>query len=314
MRILLIIGGWSEEREVSLAGGKAIHTELLRMGHEVEVFDPLESFVDLPKAAARNDFAFINLHGLPGEDGLIQAVLERYKLPYGGSGPAASLLCLDKVASKLIFREVGLFTPDFLLLPRQLLLQESERSLEKYCQPKFPPPYFVKPNRGGSSCNTAKITETENLLPAVKQILSGGDDALVESCIEGTEITCPVLGEKPLPPVLIIPPDGADFFDYHSKYSLDGAEEICPAPLSEEILNIVKEAALLAHQSLGLYALSRADFILPESSPRTPYILEVNSLPGMTETSLLPKSARAAGMKFGDLLEQIMEFGLKRYS
>lgn len=308
MNILLIAGGWSSEREVSLAGAKVVENSLVELGHSVRRFDPRDSLSGLLEAAEESDFAFINLHGSPGEDGLIQAMLEKAGCPYQGAGPAASILALDKAASKTLFTKAGIANAPWTLL--HALPPESWR-------PELPYPLFIKANTGGSSLHMEKVEKQEDLYPALERLFAVGSCYLMESAVSGAEITCGVLGqlqnkeETPvaLPPILIRPASGG-IFDYHSKYAPGGAEEICPAPIPEELTQKIQTIALEAHTILGISGYSRADFIVREN--KDPVLLEVNTLPGMTATSLLPQEAAAAGLSFGELLSRLIELGVAR--
>ncbi len=301
MKILLIAGGWSPEREVSLSGAKTLEKSFRSLGHEVSFFDLTSDFNQLLDKAAKHDFAFINLHGVPGEDGLVQAMLERVGCPYQGSGPAASFLALNKAAAKQIFRNAGLPTADWQFLSA---MPDSD------WQPALPYPLFVKSNSGGSSLNLGRADNREILFGALKNIFAHGDCALLEPEIQGREIQCAVLGQKALPPILIEPMAG-DFFDYQSKYLPGGAHEICPAPLADDLLGQAEELALRAHFALGLSGYSRTDFILDSEDHF--WILEINSLPGMTATSLVPQEAKAAGIDFESLLETLIALGLEAH-
>lgn len=298
MNMLLIAGGWSSEREVSLSGAAQIEAALKRLGHRVTRLDPLHQFDTIIEAARTHDFAFLNLHGAPGEDGLIQALLDAAGCPYQGSRPRGSFLALNKAASKQVFRAGGLVTADWELLVA--------RPAPDW-RPGFGLPAFFKPNSGGSSLGMSLVTEASALPAALDAAFAEGREVLVEPALDGLEVTCAVLGDEPLPPILIKPKAGI-FFDYQSKYVQDAAEEICPAPLPAPVLDAVRQAALAAHRLLGLSGYSRADFIL---AGETPVLLEVNTLPGMTATSLLPKAAAAVGMDFDALVARLVELGLQ---
>jgi len=300
VRILLIAGGWSSEREVSLSGAAGIAKELAGRGHSVIPFDPAVEFDALLEKAAGCDVAFINLHGAPGEDGLIQGLLDRVGCPYQGAGPAASFLSLHKAAAKQLFRRAGLLTPDWEFLPVPP---------PAGWQPALPYPFFAKANTGGSSLHLARVEDERSLHDALRAIFAAGQEVLLETAVSGQEVTCGVLGEEALPPVLIEPLDGS-YFDYSSKYRQGGARELCPAPLPDEINRWLMDLALKAHALLGIEGYSRADFILP--ADWNPYILEVNSLPGMTATSLIPLEAAAVGLNFGELIERLLELGMQR--
>ncbi len=300
MRILLIAGGWSVEREVSLNGAKAIYKALERLGHEVDFFDPKKELPTLPARAKDADFAFINLHGSPGEDGLIQAMLEAIGCPYQGSAPGPSLLALNKMCAKTLFEEEGILTPPWEFLPSPP---------EATWQPHLSYPIVVKPNCGGSSIHITMVEEINGLKEAMAKIFSQGEEVLLEERVKGKEITCGVLGDMALPPVLIEPASSSNFFDYHSKYTQGAAQEICPAPLPTHLTQRIQEIALRCHRILGLEGYSRTDFILNEEEI---FVLEVNTLPGMTATSLLPQEAEAVGYSFEELIARVIELGMEK--
>ncbi len=302
MKILLIAGGWSSEREISLRGAEGIRAALLQRGHHVTFFDLRDSFDSLTVTAKEHDFAFIILHGQPGEDGLVQALLDRAGCPYQGSGPAGSFLALHKASAKQIFRSLDLPTAKWEFLPVPP---------DKDWEPSLTYPIFAKSNTGGSSLHLGKATNKAELDRLITEIFAAGDCVLLEEALEGREVTCGVLGDTPLPPVLIEPVMGA-YFDYESKYQSGGAREICPAPVDAAITSRVQGLALACHKALGLRGLSRTDFILgPDNSL---HILEVNTIPGMTTASLVPKEAKALGLELGDLLEKLIAFGLEQKS
>ena len=297
MNILLIAGGWSPEREISLIGAAAIREALARRGHKITQYDLSDGFEALPGLAESHDAAFLNLHGAPGEDGLVQALLERTGCPYQGSDPAGSFLALHKSVAKTLLRRAGLNTPDWIFLPTPPAVG---------WEPHLPYPLFVKSDTGGSSLHLFRVNDRNELRHALDELFSVGQTALIEPLIRGREVTCGVLERggraEALPPVLIVPK--REFFDYHDKYAPDGAGEICPAPLPDDVLEEVRRMALEAHRTLGLAGYSRTDFILGEDGGI--YVLEVNTLPGMTPTSLLPQEAAAAGMDFAELCETIL--------
>lgn len=299
MRILLIAGGWSDERQVSLSGAVSIETALRRQGHDVFLFDLDDGLSRLGQFVGEVDFAFLNLHGSPGEDGLVQALLDRLGCPYQGSGPAGSMLALNKAAAKSLFALNQISTPAWVFLPQ-------EPDPHWICP--IHPPFVVKPNLGGSSLGVEMVSNAKDLLPAVRRILEQGREALVEQFQPGVEVTCAVLGEEPLPLVLIRPGAGSSFFDYQSKYVPGRAEEICPAPLPRDVSRGIQAMALHAHVLLGLRGYSRADFIFHEGQA---FLLEVNTLPGMTATSLLPQAAAAHGLDFDHLVSRLIELGMR---
>lgn len=298
MKVLLLAGGWSSEREVSLRGGEQIAAALESRGHSVTRFDPAKEFETLLDVAREHDVAFINLHGAPGEDGLLQAMLDRVNCPYQGAGPAGSFLALHKAAARQLFRSAGLRVPDGVFLPRHP---------GPGWKPDLPFPLFVKSNTGGSSLNLSRVTNEEELAIALNALFSTGEEALVEQAIPGQDVTCGILDDEALAPILIV--SKGLFFDYHNKYAADGAAEICPAPLPDDVNARIQEYALRAHKALGLKGYSRADFILQDDG--TLFLLEVNTIPGMTATSLVPREAAVIGMSFADLVERLLELAVK---
>lgn len=275
---------------------------LEQRGHSVTFFDLLDQFDHLLECAQTHDFALINLHGAPGEDGLVQAMLERVHCPYQGSGPAGSFLALNKAAAKQIFRQAGLPTADWVLLTRRP---------DADWEPPFGWPVFAKSNTGGSSLHLGRAANREELAPILDEIFNAGECAIIEPQLTGREVTCGVLGEEALAPILIEPVAG-EFFDFTSKYAKGGARELCPAPLPDEVTADVRRIALAAHKALGLAGYSRADFIL--GADNSLHLLEVNTLPGMTPTSLVPQEAAVAGLDFGQLLERLIELGVQRHA
>ncbi len=245
MRILLIAGGWSCEREVSLSGAKVLEKTLQQLGHVVTFFDLSIGFDDLLNIAKKHDFAFINLHGAPGEDGLVQAMLESVGIPYQGSQAQASFLALHKAATKQIYRQHNIPTPDWEFLPT--MPADSWKS-------SLPFPIFAKSNTGGSSLLLFCVKTDAELKSALTEIFTSGNEALLETSIAGDDATCGILGEQALPPILIRPLAGT-FFDYSSKYAQGGAEELCPAPLPPHINATMQELALKAHKAVLIFAL-----------------------------------------------------------
>ena len=308
MNILLIAGGWSNERDVSLSGAKGIHKAIETLGHKVTLHDPAHSLDGLPEALRGKDFAFINLHGSPGEDGLVQAMLERLGCPYQGAGPAASMLALNKAAAKVLFAGAGLNTAPSILL---------NAKPDKGWKPELEYPLFIKANTGGSSLRMEKVERPEDLHGTLNRLFTVNDAFLLERAVCGREITCGVLGrlenglEIPdaLPTVLIRPATGK-IFDYSSKYTPGAAEELCPAPVSDTLNKKIQAMAVAAHQALGASGYSRSDFIVPENGE--PVLLEVNTLPGMTSTSLIPLEAAAVGLSYAQLVQRLIELGLAR--
>ncbi len=299
MRIAVLAGGDSPEREVSLASGRCVAKALTEKEHTVTLFDPLKfsspnrSFLSFELLCALKDYdrVFLTLHGGKGEDGTVASALEALGIPYIGSSPAACLCAMDKSLSALRFRQAGLPTPT---------------------RNSFPPsfPCVVKPRYGGSSIGVkllADRTEFDRLFPFTEGFSSS---LLMEEYIPGREFSVGILQGKALPPVEILPPPQRDFYDYESKYRIDSTKFLCPAPLSPSQTETLCRLALTAHTVLELGAYARIDFLLSSKDGRF-YCLEANALPGMTEHSLFPLCAAAAGIDFPSLCDLLVREGCR---
>ncbi|HUG55651.1 MAG TPA: D-alanine--D-alanine ligase [Candidatus Limnocylindrales bacterium] len=249
----------------------------------------------------RLDVAFIALHGPWGEDGRIQGVLDTLGVPYTGSGVLASALAMDKVMAKTVLAAAGLD------VPRGTVVRAPEEALPG--ARSFGPPWVVKPVASGSSFGVSLVDEERRLADAVREALAYDDRAMVEERLSGTELTCGVIGndEPEALPVIEIVPKRA-FFDYRAKYDPAASDEICPARIPDELARRVQELSLRAHRALGCRGLSRTDLIA--AGDRLP-VLEVNTMPGMTANSLLPKAARVAGISFAELVERLVRWALE---
>lgn len=293
-KIGVLMGGPSTEREISLKSGKAVFDALEKLGIAVEAIDiktddPKENILLVKSYGI--DCAFIALHGRFGEDGAIQNILEQIQIPYTGSGVQASRLAMDKIASLEIFAKSGLSVPDF---------QEVKK---KAFSPGFKPdsalgyPLVIKPASHGSSIGLSIISAYQDCAQAMTLAFNYDDNVVVQKYIKGRELTVGILDEKPLPVIEIIPKNF--FFDYEAKYLQGKTEYVIPAELDARRAGVVQEAAVSAHKLLGCYGCSRVDLIL--SPEGVPYILEINTIPGMTATSLLPKAAKVVGLDFSQL-------------
>jgi D-alanine-D-alanine ligase len=294
-KVLLILGGLSTERDVSLRTGAAIGKALEELGHEVAKWDPQEDgYASLMTATA--DAAFIALHGRYGEDGTIQGILESLKIPYTGSGILSSALCYDKVRTKIFLEHYGVMTPSFALY----LAQENPEDFIKNLKMKVP--IIVKPNREGSTIGMTIIKKVEDLKKALAFASQSGSEILVEDFIEGTEVTVGVLNGKSLPVVEIAPKSG--FYDYEAKYTPGKTEYHVPARISAEMTKHLCEVSEKVFSWMSCRGCARMDYILAGDKS---YFLEVNTIPGMTETSLVPKAAKGAGIDFTSLCEEILK-------
>ena len=300
IRIAVLMGGPGSEREVSLVSGRAVLRALTEAGLNAVPVEIHGTRLDLP---AHTGLAFNLIHGTFGEDGAIQQALENLGIPYTGAGVASSRLAFDKQQAKLRFLEHGVPTPNSEFLP----------ATHPPAQPSFPLPFVVKPPCEGSSVGVHIVRNPGEIPAALADAARHGGDVLVEEYIHGWELTVGILGETALPVIHIIPPDGV--YDMASKYpwlsGTTGSQYICPADLDESTTRAVQNAALAAHRCLGIEVYSRVDLLLDSSGK--PYVLEANTIPGMTETSLLPKAAAAAGIPFPDLCRIIAERSLERF-
>ena len=295
-KIVILCGGPSAEREVSLRSGAAVSRALQSLGAETVLVDPETGDVRLPE---RVDFIFNALHGTFGEDGTVQSILEQTGVPYTGEGVEGSLAAFDKIESKKRLIKAGVPTAPYVTLRKDENL-------------KLSLPVVVKVPCQGSSVGIYIVREPTELDAALAKAFSQTETVLVEKFIAGRELTVGVLGDQALPIIEIRPKGG--FYSYENKYTWTNrggaAEHKCPAQLPNGETELVQEAALAAHCALGLQIYSRVDVILDEN--RQAQVLEVNTIPGMTETSLLPEAAAAAGISMPKLCERILQLSLER--
>jgi D-alanine-D-alanine ligase len=345
LNIVLLTGGISAEREVSLSSGYSIAKGLREGGHNVKVVDPIygdedvheevifrelvskvypspEKLEEIKKTADRNiircinsrlfdnaDIAFLGLHGKLGEDGRIQSLLELRGIKYTGSDVLSSAMSLDKHFTKVILKYNNVQTPRWMLIDKSSGYDTD--SINEKLNNEIGFPFVIKPNDEGSTVGLSIVqpdVEDVQLAEGIKTAFNYSDKVLIEQYIKGRELTVPVIGDEAYPVVEIRPEGG--FYDYLHKYTKGMTEYICPAPLDKEIEEKAKNAALTAHRSLGCSVYSRVDFMLDDNDRL--YCLEVNTLPGMTETSLVPKSAKALGLSFSALLDKIIELSLNK--
>lgn len=299
LKVGVLAGGISSEREISLLTGKGIHESLLRSGYEAMFIDMGKDFID---SIINIDAAFIALHGKYGEDGTVQGLLELLKIPYTGSGVLSSALAMDKVLSKEIFLSNGIDTAPFLYFKKGH--EANEKIIEKI-EDDLKYPLVVKPNDEGSSIGVFIVEDKKALSYGVEEVFKVSDILLAEKFIKGRLITVSIVGKdpKPLPVIEIKPKSG--FYDYKSKYTKGLTDYIVPAEIDIGLAEKIKNTAVLAHELLRCQGLSRVDSILGEDGIN--YILEVNTIPGMTETSLVPKAAAAVGIGFDRLVEIILD-------
>ena len=308
MRVVVLCGGWSDEREVSITSGTECRRALLESGFKkVDLLDIAEDRFAEKLAGGNYDVAFPALHGRFGEDGCIQGMLEVMHIPYAFSGVFASAVATQKEAAKVLYAKAGIRTPRGVDLPAGAqLTQEQKDALVS----KLGLPLFVKPSGNGSSFGITRVTESAKLQEAVDLAGSEGERVLIEECVVGTEITVPVIGNADphaLPIVEIV--TGADFYDVKVKYEPAELHHVIPARLAPAVYAKAQDAAVAAHKALGCAGCSRSDFIVTEMGE--PVILETNTIPGMTPASLLPDSARHGGIEFPELCAKFIELAVE---
>ncbi len=291
LHLAVLMGGPGSEREISLRSGAAVAHALREGGYRVSEVDVHGAEFALPEDTG---LCFLMMHGTFGEDGQIQAILERRGIPYTGEGEAASRVAFDKLESKKLFAQAGVSTP------RWEVLRAGQ-------QPVLSLPVVVKAPREGSSVGVHLVREPAQLEGALADCLALDREILVEELVEGRELTVGVVGDQATAVVEIRPHEG--FYDYAHKYTKGASEYFCPAPLNEAETRLVQETALAAHRALGLKVYSRVDILLRADG--IPFVLEANTIPGMTETSLLPKAAAVAGLSFLGLCEKIARLSLQ---
>jgi D-alanine-D-alanine ligase len=305
VKVAVLKGGRSLERGVSLRSGARVEDALERLGHEVLA---LEADGELVKrlAAEAPDVAFVALHGLGGEDGTAQELLEILGIPFTGPGIAACARCIDKVLAKHELRSAGVPTPDWFAFNetafRELGAADALGDLEQ----RLGFPLVVKPSRGGSALGVKFAASWYEVPEALVSAFSYDDRVLLERFVDGRELAVGVLGGEALPIVEAIPQSG-DSYDFEARYEIGRTSFVCPAKLGDRQAADVTEQALAAYDALGCSGFSRVDLILGADGPQ---VLEVNAIPGLTETSLLPQAAEAAGMSFEQLVERILELAL----
>jgi D-alanine-D-alanine ligase len=304
-RLALLSGGISSEREVSIKSGNQVYEALDKAKYDVTRYDPATDLGRLVAEASRIDVAFIVLHGPYGEDGTVQGLLDLLHIPYQGSGVLGSALAMDKWVSKKLYREAGLPVPAFEVITQgEAYDREALAKMPGY-------PLVVKPRHGGSSIGTSVVQSPDQLPQALDRAFEYGPHVMVEAYLEGIEITGGVLGNdhcQLLPIVEIIPESSYTFFDYEAKYQEGATREICPARISKRLSDCAQSYAAKAHRGLCCRGYSRTDMIIQDEII---YVLETNTIPGMTPVSLFPLAAKAAGISFSQLLDRLIELALE---
>ncbi len=308
MRVGVLMGGWSSEREISLVSGRNVAAGLKAAGYEAIPLDLTSRDKDEKRLAARLkkarlDAAFVVLHGGYGEDGGIQALLERLDLPFTGSGSLACALAMHKGCSKLVFEANGVPTA-----PWQAWRRDEYKSAKLSRELKIQLPLVVKPADSGSAVGVTIVRNRAGLLPAFRKAFRESDWVIAEKFVPGVEITVGVLGRSPLPVIEIKPKN--EFYDYDAKYTPGKSEHVIPARIPASARALARRLAVKAGEALGCEGYWRADFIVPKSGP--PRMLEINTVPGFTSVSLFPEAAKAAGFSYQRLLKCLVGMAMRK--
>ena len=308
MTLALLSGGDSSEREVSLNSGNQVYDALDKDKYDIVRFDPKTDLQRLIAEAPRIDAALIILHGPNGEDGTVQGLLDLLKIPYQGSGVLGSAVAMNKLTSKLLYEKSGIPTPPYVVIHRKDTVGRGTIA------DRLGLPVVVKPVEAGSSVGISIVRTEDSLDSALEKAFDHGDVVLVEAFIDGVELTCGVMGDEELeafPLIEIIPNESHDFFDYEAKYTAGATKEICPARIDEALTEKTQSYAKMAHEALFCNGYSRSDMILKDGEI---FVMETNTIPGMTATSLLPQAANVGGYTFTALLDRLIELGVAAHN
>jgi D-alanine-D-alanine ligase len=305
VKVAVLKGGRSLERGVSLRSGARVEDALERLGHEVL---PIDVGPDLVKrlVAEQPDVAFVAMHGVGGEDGTVQELLEILGVPFTGPGAAACARCMDKVQAKDAIEEAGLPTPDWFAFNQTAFREFGAADALGRLEETLGFPLVVKPSSGGSSLGVKFARSADEVPQALVSAFSYDDRVVLERFVDGRELAVSILGDEPLPVVEAILLEG-DRYDFEARYEIGRTRFVCPAELSAEEEHAVTEAALATYRALGCTGFARVDLILGAEGP---WLLEANAIPGLTDTSLLPQAAEAAGLSFEQLVERILDLAL----
>jgi D-alanine-D-alanine ligase len=306
LRVALLAGGKSAEREVSLKSGAQVYQALNQDKYEVRRYDPLNDLERLVREAPETDVALIIMHGRGGEDGTIQGLLDLLGVPYQGSGVLASALGMNKELSKILYLQAGL------RVPRAMAFARNDAPGPEIIEEKLGLPGVIKPVNEGSSIGITIARSHQEMAKGLAAAFKYDYRVLVEEYIEGTEVTGGVLGNnrlQALPLVEIVPATDYPFFTYEAKYQAGATTEICPARVDKELTAAAQKCAVTAHVALGCRGYSRTDMKIRDGEI---YVLETNTIPGMTATSLFPQGAKAAGLEFPELLDTLIKLALEK--
>jgi len=303
--VALLSGGISSEREVSLNSGNQVFEALDKEKYNIVRYDPKTDLQRLVVDAEKIDVALIILHGPYGEDGTVQGLLDLLGIPYQGSGVLGSAVAMNKTLAKYLYQQAGLPVPPFVVVDRNTVY----KSVDIVAQLGLP--VVVKPVEGGSSVGMSIVKSENDLTAAIEKALAYDASVLLEAYIDGVELTAGVIGNditEALPLIEIVPNQDHEFFDYEAKYVAGLTQEICPARVDPDTSRQAQDYARKAHQALACRGYSRTDMILKDGEL---LVLETNTIPGMTATSLFPQAAKAAGMSFSQLLDRLIDLGIE---
>jgi D-alanine-D-alanine ligase len=304
-RVALLSGGVSSERAVSLESGNQVFAALDKQKYDIRRYDPQSDLPRLVAEAPGIDVALVILHGPFGEDGTVQGLLDLLGIPYQGSGVLGSAIAMNKLVSKQLYEKFGIPVPPYLALTRR------DRLDTEAIGQRLGFPLVIKPVAGGSSIGMSLVKSPEALAAGVDQALQYDSGVLLEVYLAGVELTCGVIGNEhleALPLIEIIPDKAHPFFDYTAKYTAGATQEICPARIDPVLAEKAQSYGLMAHRALNCRGYSRTDMILKDGEI---FVLETNTIPGMTPTSLMPQAARATGMSFSQLLDRLIALALE---
>ncbi|MEY2536069.1 MAG: D-alanine-D-alanine ligase [bacterium] len=307
-RVAVLKGGGSLERQVSLRSGARVEDALKRLGHEVVPIDVGPDLVTRLRASAP-DVAFVAMHGRDGEDGTVQELLEILGIPYTASGVSACMRCADKVLSKHAMRDAGLATPDFYSFTETAFKQLGAADALGTIEERLEFPIVVKPADQGSALGIKFARSPADVPSALVAAFSYSHKVVLERHVHGRELAVSILGDEPLPVVEAVPRD-EDFYDFSARYTIGRTSFVCPAQLGEDLTERAQALALDVFRLLGCRGFARVDLMLDEATGEL-YVLEVNAIPGLTETSLLPLAAEAAGIEFDELISRIVDMALQ---
>jgi D-alanine-D-alanine ligase len=307
-RVAVLKGGGSLERQVSLRSGARVEDALQRLGHDVVAIDVGGDLVARLRAAAP-DVAFVAMHGRDGEDGTVQELLEILGIPYTASGVSACIRCADKVLSKHAMADAGIPTPDFYAFTETAFKELGAADALGDIEDRLEFPIVVKPADQGSALGVRFARSAADVPPALVAAFSYSHKVLLERHVHGRELAVSILGDEPLPVVEAVPRE-EDFYDFSARYTIGRTSFVCPAQLGDELTERAQSLALDVFRLLGCRGFARVDLMLEEDTDEL-YVLEANAIPGLTETSLLPMAADAAGTGFDELIGQIVEMALQ---